>query len=212
MSLVMHGVGVRRGRRDVLRDVSLTARPGRMLAVLGASGSGKTTVLALLGGLVAPTSGEVRLDGARVVVDDATRLARTGIVLQANGLVPVLTVRENVEVALQVRGVPRHDVGPRALAALQRVGLDDLGGRLVDQLSGGQQQRAGVARALVVVPDVLLADEPTSELDAGTRDLVVAQLRAEADRGAVVVVATHDPDVASVCDDALELVDGRPVR
>ena len=129
--------------------------------------------------------------------------------LQGHGLLPVLTAAENVELPLQIRGNPARDTVARAHDALERAGLPDHDDRLVEELSGGQQQRVSVARALVLTPSILLADEPTSELDAVTRDLVLAALRAEADRGAVVVVATHDDEVAEQCDAVLHLVDGR---
>lgn len=199
-----------RGGRRVLDGVSLEAAPGRMLVVAGASGSGKSTLLAVLGGLLAPDAGTATFEGERVRTAGAGRMQRVGLVLQLHGLLPVLTSSENVEVALQARGRSGRDVGTAAQEALARVGLDGVSDRLVEQLSGGQQQRVAVARALVIGPAVLLADEPTSELDAGTRDLVVAELLAEARAGSVVVVATHDPDVAAAGHDTLELRDGRP--
>jgi len=130
-------------------------------------------------------------------------------VLQTYGLVPTLTAEENVSVALRSRAVEPREAVQRAMAALDRVGVGDLADRLISELSGGQMQRVAVARALAAEADVLLADEPTSELDEANRDLVVAEFRAEAERGAVVVLATHDPEVAALCDDEIHLVDGR---
>jgi putative ABC transport system ATP-binding protein len=130
-------------------------------------------------------------------------------VLQSYGLVPTLTAAENVAIALRGRGVAAVEATQRAVDALARVAVDELADRLISELSGGQLQRVAVARALVVEADVLLADEPTSELDEANRDLVVGQLRLEATRGAVVLLATHDPAVAEECDDELHLVDGR---
>jgi putative ABC transport system ATP-binding protein len=210
-TLTASGVGVRRSGRWLLDDVSVEARPHRMLAVTGASGSGKTTLLSVLAGLVAPDAGAVQWGGEPVPVDRPAHLRRVGLVLQLHGLVSVLTAVENVEVVLKAQRLPRREVRRRAAETLERVGLGGLSDRLVEQLSGGQQQRVAVARALCTAPALLLADEPTSELDAANRDAVVGELRREAERGAVVVVATHDPDVAAACDSILSLADGRMV-
>ncbi len=192
-------VVVRNGRR-VVDGVDVDVAPGRILGVTGPSGSGKSTLLAVLAGLIAPDGGSV---------DPADRASRTGIVLQGYGLLPVLTAFENVELPLQLRGTDPGQVRERAAHALSRAGLDDAGDRLAEELSGGQRQRVAVARALVTEPDLLVADEPTAELDSDTASLVLAALRAEADAGAAVVLATHDPDVAALCDATLHLVDGR---
>lgn len=194
------GVVVVRGGRRVVDGVDIDVEPGRILGVTGPSGSGKSTLLAVLAGLIAPDAG---------TVDPSERAAGTGIVLQGYGLLPVLTAYENVELPLQLRGDDPADVRERAQAALSRAGLDDAGDRLAEELSGGQRQRVAVARALVTAPRLLVADEPTAELDADTAALVLAALRAEADAGASVVLATHDPDVAALCDSTVHLVDGR---
>jgi putative ABC transport system ATP-binding protein len=207
-TLTAEAITVREPRRPILSDISCSVGPGEVLAVTGRSGSGKTTLLAVLAGLLAPAAGTVRFAGTTVVPGDAEHLLRTGVVLQLYGLVSVLTAQENVEVALQARGIGGRKVRSQAARALERMGLTDLSDRLVEQLSGGQRQRVAVARALVTTPALILADEPTAELDAVNRDRVVAELRAEADRGAVVIVATHDPDVAARCDDELHLADG----
>ncbi|MEO6510643.1 MAG: ATP-binding cassette domain-containing protein [Nocardioides sp.] len=196
------------GRR-VLDTVSMAAEPGRMLAVTGSSGSGKTTLLALVGGLAKPTTGAATYDGRPVTTKGGEPLSGTGFVLQSYGLVPTLTASENVSIALRGRGVGPKEATDKAVEALGRVGVDELADRLISELSGGQLQRVAVARALVVQADVLLADEPTSELDEANRDVVVGQLRVEANRGAVVLLATHDPAVAEECDDEIHLVDGR---
>ena len=209
-SLVAEGLRCVRGGVTVVDDVSLTVAPGQMMAVSGPSGSGKTTLLSLLAGLSAPESGTVTFAGSPVVAGAALR-PEIGIVLQGYGLVPVLTASENVEVALQARAVPPEDVAEGAEHALERVQLVGMGNRLVERLSGGQQQRVAVARTLVVRPALLLADEPTSELDEVTRDHVVRELREEARRGAVVVLATHDPDVMAACDWSVRMVAGRIV-
>ena len=201
--LEARGITVVRQGRAVLDDVSVTAQPGQILAVTGPSGAGKSTLLAVLAGVLSPDAGEVT--GRPGPNDERT----VGIVLQGHGLLPVLSAAENVELPLQIRGRNARDTVAKAHVALERAALPDHDDRLVEELSGGQQQRVSVARALVVEPALLLADEPTSELDAVTRDLVLAALRAEADRGAVVVVATHDDEVAEKCDAVLHLVDGR---
>ncbi|MGZ6804110.1 MAG: ABC transporter ATP-binding protein, partial [Nocardioidaceae bacterium] len=215
-SIVVAGVGVAGPSGPLLDAVSLEAPAGRMLAVTGSSGSGKTTLLSVLGGLLPAGSGTVSYAGGPVGTRSGEPRPGTAFVLQTYGLVPSLTAEENVAVALRARGVEARVATRRALAALDRVAVGDLSERMVSELSGGQLQRVAVARALAVEPDVLLADEPTSELDERNRDLVVAEIRAEADRGAVVVLATHDPEVADLCDDEVHLVDGRvagvPVR
>jgi putative ABC transport system ATP-binding protein len=208
-SLVARGIGVAGPAAPLLDDVSVEALPGRILAVTGSSGSGKTTLLSVLGGLLRPTSGEVAFGGEPVGTRHGEPRPGTAFVLQTYGLVPSLTAEENVAVALRARGVSPADAIRRADASLDRFGVADLAERLISELSGGQLQRVAVARALAVEPDVLLADEPTSELDEANRDLVAAELRVEADRGAVVVLATHDPEVADLCDDEVHLVEGR---
>lgn len=204
-------LGVSGPQGPLLADVTLEAHAGRVLAVTGSSGSGKTTLLSVLGGLVRPDSGEASFDGQQVGTRTGEPRTGTAFVLQSYGLVPSLTAEENVAIALRTRKVKPGDDVRRAHAALARVGVADLAERLVTELSGGQLQRVAVARALAVEPDVLLADEPTSELDEHNRDIVVAEIRAEAERGAVVVLATHDPEVAAMCDEELHLVDGRLV-
>jgi putative ABC transport system ATP-binding protein len=176
--------------------------------VTGSSGAGKTTLLSVLAGLIDPTSGSVRFAGEAVGRPTTGPRRGTALVLQGHGLVPVLTAEENVLVALRALGMPAAETPARALIALDRVGVGDVADRLVAELSGGQAQRVSVARALAVGADLLLADEPTSELDEANRDVVVAELRAEAERGAAVVIATHDPEVAAACDAELHLVDG----
>jgi putative ABC transport system ATP-binding protein len=191
-------VTVRRDGRPVVEGASLRCEAGEIVGIGGPSGSGKTTLLTVLAGLAEPDSGTVSWAGTPTV----------GVVLQGYGLVPVLTASENVEVVLQALGRRAAEVRSEAAAAMIRVLLDGLGDRLVDRLSGGQQQRVAVARALAVRPDLLLADEPTSELDEVSRDHVVGELRAEARRGAVVVIASHDRDVLAACDRVLWLADG----
>jgi ABC-type lipoprotein export system ATPase subunit len=206
LSLVAERVSFARGGRRIVQDVSLTATAGQLLAIMGPSGSGKSSLLALLAGLEAPDSGTVGLTPTN---------ARVGLILQGYGLVSLLTAAENVEIALQAQlaagNLARTEIGPRAEQALVAVGLAELAGHLVEELSGGQQQRVAIARALAVRPQVLLADELTAELDHESKQRVIELVVETARRGAVVVLATHDPEVAARCDAVLQLADGRAI-
>ena len=207
--LVADDVAYRRGGRTVLDGLSMSVEAGEMVAVVGPSGSGKSSLLAVLGGLEPPDRGTVTLDGEPLQVGNALQRRRFGLVLQGYGLLTLLTAAENVEIALQARGVFGQEARLLAGDALTELGIADVSRKLVEKLSGGQQQRVAIARALVTTPDVVLADEPTAELDHGSQDVVIAALRAAADGGAVVVVATHDPAVAVRCDRSLRFHDGR---
>lgn len=202
-------VGYVRAGRVILADVTLTAYAGEAVAVTGPSGSGKSSLLALLAGLERPTSGVVRLAGAPVWPGGPTLRQRYGLILQGYGLVSVLTAAENVELVLQARGLAAAEVLQRAQAMLDLVGMAEVADHLVEELSGGQQQRVAVARALVANPEVVLADEPTAELDAGNRERILGLLLAEARRGRIVMLASHDREVADACDREFRLVDGR---
>ena len=205
------GLHYEAGGRRILDDVSVHANAGRLLAICGPSGAGKSSLLALLGGLITPSGGRVVLDDAPVKVgDQATRL-RISMVLQGYGLASALTARENVAIALQARRVARDHVRRRTESALVDVDLSDVADHLIEDMSGGQQQRVAVARALAARPDVLLADEPTAELDAENRERIVDLLVRLGHSGAIVVIASHDPDVVSRCDDVVEMDGGRVV-
>lgn len=197
--------------RTLLDGIDLAFPAGEMTAVSGPSGSGKTTLLSIAGGLVEPTSGATSYAGAPMWQGTGDPRPEVAFVLQVYGLIPILSARENVSVALRARGVDPAQADEQAEAALARFHIADLGDRQVEELSGGQMQRVALARGLAVGADVLLADEPTSELDEVNRGLVLAELRAEAARGAVVVVATHDPAVVEACDRHYTLDDGRLV-
>lgn len=195
--------------QPVLQDVSVIAEPGRMLAVSGRSGAGKTTLLSTLAGLLRPAEGSVLLDGEPLGGRD--RAVAHGVVLipQDNGLATFLTAGENLEIALLANGHGPADARRVTVESLEQLGLAGQRDQLVEELSGGQQQRTAIARGIALRGDVLLADEVTSELDAASRQVVLDLLRKEADRGAVVVFATHDPDAAATCDAEIHLVDGR---
>lgn len=226
---VSHDVGARTGLvlrarglrvvhdgRAALEGADLEVLPGQVLAVTGPSGAGKTTLLWALAGLRAPDAGSVSFaepGGAPLTLApnrDAYAAAGVVIVPQGNALATVLTAAENVVVPLLAAGVPAEHAHGVAASTLDEVGLAGAGTQLVEELSGGQQQRVAVARGLAQRGRVLLADEPTSELDAVNRARVVALLRAEAERGVTVVMATHDPQAAEACDGELHLDDGVP--
>ena len=195
----------------VLSGVTVTARPGEVLAVTGTSGAGKTTLLSAMAGLLPPRAGAVAVDGSRL--GDRDQAVARGVVLipQENGLAAILTAAENIAVAVIATGGTPADARRRTAEALEALGLSGQANQLIDELSGGQQQRAAIARGLALHGDVVLADEVTSELDAANRQKVLELLRAEADRGAAVVLATHDPEAAAACDRELHLADGTAV-
>ena len=159
-----------------VREVSLDVRDGEFLVLLGPSGCGKTTTLRMIAGFIAPTAGRVRLGGADVTALPPWK-RNAGMVFQSYALFPHLTVAENVAFGLEMRKVPKREIAPRVTEALRLVRLEGLSERLPRQLSGGQQQRVALARALVIRPDVLLLDEPLSNLDAKLRETVRVEIR-----------------------------------
>ncbi len=200
---------------EVLHEISLTAKAGTVTALLGRSGCGKTTLLNLAGAMDFPTSGEVRIDGrsTRTLSESemtALRRKRVGFVFQFFQLLPTLTVLENVELPLLLA----HARGSADAARdrLQWVGLEEKAASFPYQLSGGQMQRVAIARALVHSPDLLMADEPTGNLDTASGDQVLALLRESATRfGATVLMATHSAEAAAIADTRVRLRDGRIV-
>jgi len=209
----------RLGKREVeaLRGVSLQVRRGEFVALMGPSGSGKSTLLQLLGGLDRPTSGDVVLDGAvvsRLSDTAATRLRRekTGFVFQFFNLIPLLDVYENVALPFTIAGVDarKSDVAGRVRDVLKLVDLDGRERNLPDQLSAGEQQRVALARALVTRPAILLADEPTGNLDFATGGEILDELWRSCDeRGQTIVLVTHDARAAAHADRVLVIGDGR---
>lgn len=203
------------GAVRALEDVSFHAGAGEVVAITGPSGCGKSTLLSLVGLLDRPTGGRVLLAGqdlARVRRPGAFRARHVGFVFQFHHMVPTMTLLENVAAPMVAMGVPRRERGRRAGELLRRVDLAHRMRFLPADVSGGERQRAAVARALANTPTVILADEPTGNLDSknGARiaDLLVEQARSV---GALVLLATHNPDVARVADRSLELLDGRLV-
>jgi putative ABC transport system ATP-binding protein len=201
-----------------LAGVDLEAARGEMLAVVGKSGSGKSTLLNLIGGIDRATTGEVRIAGTPVHDAPESTLARwrgrhVGVVFQFFQLLPTLTAIENVMLPMDFGDVhPPRERRQRALARLDRVGVADQADKLPATLSGGQQQRVAIARALANDPPVMVADEPTGNLDSTTGRAVLDLFRALAAQGTTVVVATHERDIASLANRVVELADGRVVR
>ncbi len=191
-----------------VHGTDLVVRPGDRIAVTGASGSGKSTLLMLLAGLDLPTAGSVTWPGLQIGF--AGRPRDVGVVFQGPSLLPALDVRENVELPLLLADVPAAETSTRARAALAQVGVDDLAERLPEELSGGQAQRVAIARVLASRPVLILADEPTGQLDGDTADRVIGVLIAAADRlGAALVISTHDPRVARRMSVRWRMRDGR---
>jgi lipoprotein-releasing system ATP-binding protein len=202
-------------RVEVLNGVNLSIKPGERVAIIGASGSGKTTLLQLIGGLDLPTSGEISIAGQRVdKLNDAARgelrNRAVGFVYQFHHLLPEFSALENVAMPLLVRRTPLNEAKAQAQALLERVGL---GARLThrpSQLSGGERQRAAVARALVTKPQVVLADEPTGNLDgANARQVFELMLELNREVGTALVIVTHAPELAARMQRVLTLKDGR---
>lgn len=201
-----------------LRGVSFSAGRGELTALKGRSGSGKTTLLNLVGGLDSPTGGRVELDGTELAtLDEDGRLAlrrdRIGFVFQSFGLIPVLTAAENVGIPMRLRKVPAKQREERARTLLALVGLADHAQQRPGELSGGQQQRVAIARALANEPALIIADEPTGQLDSETGRSVMQLLRAVVrSEGVTALVATHDPALMELADRVVELRDGRIVE
>ena len=204
------------GRVAALREVSLSVEEGELVALVGRSGSGKTTLLGILGGLDRPDSGSVVVNGAELGgLDERAltqyRLRCVSFVFQSPGLVPLMTAAENVALGMELQGEGEARARSAALAALERMGLAERARHRAYELSGGEQQRVALARALARLPRLLLADEPTGQLDTETGAAIMALLNVIRDDGTTVIVATHDRVLADAADRALPLRDGRLV-
>jgi len=207
----------RAGRVEVwaLRDASLSVAPGEFVAVMGPSGSGKSTLLTLIAGLDVPTSGTISVHGQRVssMSDDtvcAFRRRHIGVIFQAFNFFPDLTLEENVGVPLMLDGCPPAEVEQRVREALEQLDLGERLKHLPAEVSGGELQRAAIARALVASPTVLLADEPTGNLDSAAGERVLMEIRRTVDEmGRSVILVTHDPKAAAYADRIERLLDGR---
>jgi putative ABC transport system ATP-binding protein len=202
---------------NILKGVSFEVAQGEWVALTGPSGSGKSTLLGLLAGIDAPNSGQVEVDGVDITTMPENKLARIrnqkiGLVFQTFNLIPTLTAQENVAMPLYISPKAKH-AREAAAAMLERVGLGERLNHRPHQLSGGQQQRVAIARALVTEPAILLADEPTGNLDTGTGEQIMTlfgELRQQL--GLTMVVVTHDPRIARYADRSLHLVDGELVN
>ena len=197
------------GSTQVLRDVSYDFESGKMYCIVGKSGAGKTTLLSILSGLAVPKSGKIFYDGKDVSKIDRYefRSRYMGVVFQSFNLITKFTALENVMLSMDIAGVKDRDKRKKAMELLNSVGLDeDEANRRVLHLSGGQQQRVAIARALSYDPRIIIADEPTGNLDSETQDEIMEIFRELADGGKCVILVSHSRDVAASCDACYELV------
>ena len=205
-------------RVEALRKVSVSLKPGEMVAVMGPSGCGKTTLLNCLSGLDEISAGEVLIHGqplSQMSDYDLTALrgSQLGFIFQSFNLLPVLTAVENVELPLLLAGTPPREAREKALEAMEAVGLGNRDGHLPSELSGGQQQRVTIARSFVHDPAVIFADEATGNLDSKTSDEIIDLLLSlNAERGVTTLLVTHDPEIAERCSRVLVMQDGRIVE
>ncbi|WP_416182795.1 ABC transporter ATP-binding protein [Methanosarcina sp.] len=196
-----------------LRCACITVRRGELLAIMGPSGSGKSTLLALIGTLEKATEGKIILDGTDLTsvpekLLPSVRREKIGFIFQHYNLIPTLSALENVELAMRFSRVPKKERGERAKALLDDLGLGDRLNHKPTELSGGEQQRVSIARALANRPALILADEPTGEVDSKTRDSIVRTFKDLSERGQTILVVTHDPEVAKECSRVLRITDG----
>lgn len=206
--LSLNNISFSYGRTPVLKDISYDFQKGKMYCIIGKSGAGKTTLLSLLSGLADPTDGEINYEGKSIAkIDKYTfRSKNIGVVFQSFNLITKYTALENVELSMDVAGFKVKNKKARAMELLQSVGLsEDEAKRRVLKLSGGQQQRVAIARALSYDPDIILADEPTGNLDIDTQNEIMAIFRSLTESGKCVILVSHSPDVAKMCDERYEL-------
>lgn len=206
--LSLQNISFSYGKTPVLKDISYEFEKGKMYCIVGKSGAGKTTLLSLLSGLASPNSGEIIYDGKSIAKIDkyVFRSKYIGVVFQSFNLITKYTALENVVLSMDVAGYKSKSKKERAMELLESVGLDeDEANRRVLKLSGGQQQRVAIARALSYDPDIILADEPTGNLDRDTQKEIMDIFRNLADQGKCVILVSHSPDVASMCDERYEL-------
>ena len=204
-------------RTPVLKDISYEFEKGKIYCIIGKSGAGKTTLLSLLSGLAQPSEGDILYEGKSIAEIDkyVFRSKYIGVVFQSFNLLTKYTALENVVLSMDVAGYKTKNKQERALELLDSVGLDeDEANRRVLKLSGGQQQRVAIARALSYDPDIILADEPTGNLDRDTQNEIMAIFRELANQGKCVILVSHSPEVAEMCDECYELtrIAGKPRR
>ncbi len=207
--LSLQNISFSYGKTPVLKDISYEFEKGKMYCIIGKSGAGKTTLLSLLSGLATPSSGEIVYNGKSIAeIDKYTYRSRyIGVVFQSFNLITKYTALENVILSMDVSGCKIKDKKQKALELLDRVGLDeDEANRRVLKLSGGQQQRVAIARALSYDPDIILADEPTGNLDRDTQNEIMEIFRDLANQGKCVILVSHSPEVAQTCDERYELM------
>lgn len=201
-----------------LREANLTVERGEFVSLMGASGSGKSTLLNLIAGIDRPTAGQILVDGASITQFSRTQLARwrarnIGYIFQLHNLVPVLTAYENIELPLLLLPMSSRERDKRVGIALEAVGLTDRSEHYPRQLSGGQEQRVGIARAMVANPTIIVADEPTGDLDAETTEQILQLLqRLNTELGMTMLMVTHDPHAASIASRRLRLERGQFVE
>ena len=206
--LSLENISFSYGRTPVLKDLSYSFEKGKMYCIIGKSGAGKTTLLSLLSGLAKPSAGDIIYNGKSIAKTDkyTFRSKYIGVVFQSFNLITKYTALENVILSMDVAGYKAAKKRARALELLDSVGLDeDEANRRVLKLSGGQQQRVAIARALSYDPDIILADEPTGNLDRETQKEIMEIFRSLADQGKCVILVSHSPDVAEMCDERYEL-------